>query len=137
MATFVKFNSLTQAVAEKKHNFASDQLVVALCASANAPVATNTVLANLTQISYTGLSSRNITTSSSSQTSGTYKLVVADLTLTASATVAGFRYVVVYNSTATNSELVGYIDYGSDLVLNNGDTFTIDFDNTNGLFTIG
>lgn len=136
MAAFNKFNSFVEAVCEKVHNLGSDQLVVALCATANAPVATNTVLANLTQISYTNLSSRNVTTSSSAQTSGTYKLVCADLVLTASGAVASFQYVVLYNSTATNGELIGWWDYGSAVTLANGETFTIDFDGTNGVLQL-
>lgn len=137
MATFNKFNSFVEAVAEKVHNLGSDQLVVALTAAANAPVATNTVLANLTQISYTNCSSRNITTSTSSQTSGTYRLVLTDLVLTASGgSIAAFRYVVIYNDTATNDELIGWYDYGSDLTIASGETFTIDFDGTNGLLSL-
>jgi hypothetical protein len=134
MATFNKFNSFVEALAEKTHNLGSDQLVVAL--TNTAPNATDTVLANITQISYTNLSSRNITTSSSSQTSGTYKLVLADLVLTASGSVGPFRYVVIYNDTATNDELIGYYDYGSSISLANGETFTLDFDGTNGVLTL-
>lgn len=136
MATFNKFNSFVEAAMEKVHNLGSDQLVVALTAAANAPVATNTVLANLTQITYTNLSSRNVTTSSSAQTSGTYKLVLTDLVLTASGAVGPFRYVVLYNDTATNDELIGWWDYGSDVTLANGETFTIDFDGTNGVIQV-
>ncbi len=136
MATYNKINSFVEAVCEKVHNLGSDQLVVALTAAANAPVATNTQLSNLTQVSYTNLSSRNITTSASSQTSGTYKLVLTDLVLTASGAVATFRYVAIYNDTATNKELICWFDYGSDLTLANGETLTIDFDGTNGLFTL-
>ena len=137
MATFNKFNCFVEDLAEKKHNLGSDQLVVALTASANAPVATNTVLANLTQISYTNCSSRNITTSTSSQTSGTYRLILADLVLTASGgSIAAFRYVVIYNDTATNDELIGWYDYGSDQTVASGETFTIDFDGTNGLLSL-
>lgn len=134
MATFNKFNSFVEAVAEKVHNLGSDSLVVALTNSA--PSASNTVLANITQISYTNLSSRAITTSSSSQTSGTYKLTPAALTLTASGNVAQFRYAVIYNDTATNDELIGWYDYGSAVDLVNGDTFTIAFDQTNGLLQL-
>jgi len=137
MAVFNKFNSFVEALSEKVHNLGSDTLTVALTASANAPVATNTQLSNLTQISYTNLSSRVLTTSSSSQTSGTYKLVIADLTLTASGgAVAPFRYVVIYNDTATNDELIGWFDYGSDLTLANGESLTLDFDATNGLLQL-
>ncbi len=137
MATFNKFNSFVEALAEKSHNLGADTLTVALTAAANAPVATNTVLANLTQVSYTNCSARAITTSSSAQSSGTYKLVLADLVLTASGgTVGPFRYVVIYNDTATSDELIGWYDYGSDITLANGETLTIDFDGTNGLLQI-
>lgn len=135
MATFNKFNSFVEALAEKTHNLGSDQLVVALTNSA--PSAANTVLADITQISYTNCSSRNITTSSSAQTSGTYKLVLTDLVLTASGgTVGPFQYVVIYNDTATSDELIGWYDYGSALTLNSGETLTIDFDGTNGLLQL-
>jgi hypothetical protein len=136
MASFNKFQSFVEAVAEKVHNLGSDQIKVALTAAANAPVNTNTQLSNLTEISYTNCSSRNVTTSSSAQTSGTYKLVLADLVLTASGTVGPFRYVVLYNDTATNKELIGWYDYGSDLTMASGNTFTIDFDGSAGALTI-
>jgi hypothetical protein len=134
MAAFTKFNSFVEALAEKSHNLGSDQLTIAL--TSVAPVATDTILANLDEISYTNLSSRNVTTSTSAQTSGTYKLVCADLVLTASGTVETFRYVVLYNNTATNDELIGWWDYGSSVTLLNTETFTIDFDGTNGVLTI-
>lgn len=134
MATYTKFNSFVEAIAEKVHNLGSDQLKVALTNSA--PVAGNTILANITEISYTNLSTRNITTSASSQTSGTYKLVLTDLVLTASGAVGPFQYVVIYNDTATNDELIGFYNYGSAVTLASGDTFTINFDDTNGLLQI-
>jgi len=137
MAAFNKFNAFVEAVAEKKHNLGSDQLVVALCAAANAPVAANGVLADLTQISYANCSSRNITTDTSAQTGGTYKLVCSDLTLTATGgAIAAFRYVVIYNDDAANDELVGFYDYGSDLTLAEGESLTIDFDGANGVLTL-
>lgn len=136
MASFVKFQPFVEALAEKKHNLGSDQIVVALCNAANAPDATDAVLTDITPISYTNLSSRNVTTASSAQSSGTYKLTLTDLVLTASGTVAGFRYVVLYNDTATNDDLIGYYDYTSDLVLLNGETLTINFDDAAGVLTI-
>ena len=137
MASFNKFNSFVEALAEKVHNLGSDTLTVALTAAANAPVAGNAVLADLTQISYTNCSARAITTTTSSQTSGTYKLVLADLTLTASGgSVGPFRYVVIYNDTAASDELIGWYDYGSEITLASGETLTIDFDATNGVLQI-
>ena len=137
MATFNKFNSFVEAIAHKLHDLETDTLTVALCATANAPVATNSVLADLTQISYTNLSSRVITTTSSAQTSGTYKLTLTDLTLTASGgSVAAFQYVVIYNDTATNDELIGWYDYGSALTLADSESLLIDFSDANGVLTL-
>lgn len=135
MASFVKFNTFVEDLAEKVHNLGADQLVVALTNTAPT-AATDGQLSDITQITYTNLSSRNVTTSTSAQTSGTYKLVCADLVLTASGSVGPFRYVVLYNDTATNDELIGYYDYGSSISLSSGETFTIDFDGTNGVLTI-
>lgn len=134
MATYVKFEPFIESLAEKKHNLGSDQLVVAL--SNSAPLATYSTLSQITQISYTNLSSRNITTSTSAQTSGTYKLVLNDLTLTASGSVATFRYIIIYNDTATNDDLICYYDYGASVTLATSDTFVCDFDGTNGLLNI-
>lgn len=137
MATYNKFNQFVEDVAEKVHNLGADQLVVAL--TNTLPVATNTVLANITQISYTNCSTRNITTTSSAQTSGTYKLTLTDLVLTASGgTVGPFQYVVIYNDTPTSplDPLIAWYDYGSALTLNDGETLTIDFDGTNGFLQL-
>ncbi len=134
MATYNKHNAFAEAVYEKKHNMGADALTLALCAAANAPVAGNSVLADLTQIAYTNLSARALTISTSAQTSGTYKLVLADLVLTASGgSVATFRYVEMYNDTATNDELVSWWDYGANVTLLDTETFTFDADATNGV----
>lgn len=136
MAAFTKFNSFVAAVANKVHNLSADQLQVALTATANAPVATNTQLSNLTEISYTNLSSRVVTTTSSTQTAGVEKLLCAALTLTASGAVAAFQYVVLYNNTATNKELIGWYDFGSATTMANADTFTVGFDQVNGVLQL-
>jgi hypothetical protein len=115
----------------------SDTFVIALTPTASAPVATNSVLADLTQISYTNLSARTLTTSSSTQTTGTYSLVIADLTLTASGgAVAAFRYVVTYDDTPSSpaDPLVCWHDYGSSVTLNDTETFTCDLGSS--LFTV-
>ena len=135
MAVFNKFDSFVEAVAEKLHDLGADQLVIALTNSA--PIASNTQLSNITQITYTNLSTRNLTRTSSSQTSGLYKLVIADTTLTSTGGSTGpFRYVVIYNDTAVNDLLIGWYDYGTALTLNSGESLSVDFDQVNGLLTL-
>ena len=135
MATFVKFQPFVEQLAEKVHNLGSDTLTVAL--TNTAPNATDATLSQITQISYTNCSSRALTTSASSQTSGTYKLVIDDLVLTASGgSVGPFRYVVIYNDTAASDQLICYFDYGSSITVAAGETFTLNFDGSAGLLTI-
>lgn len=131
---FQKFNSFVEALAEKQHNLGSDTLMIAL--TNVAPIAGNSVLTDITQISYTGLSSRALTVTGSAQTSGTYKLTVDDLTLTASETIPTFRYIVLYNDTALNKELIGFYDYGSAVDLVSGNLFICDFDGVNGVLQL-
>jgi len=126
MATFNKFHSFVEALSEKVHNLGADTLTVAL--TNTLPVNTNTVLANITQIAYTNLSTRVLAGVTSAQTTGTYKLDANDLVLTASGTVAQFRYVVLYNDTAASDQLIGWYDYGAAVDLLNGETFTITWD---------
>ena len=137
MATsaFNKFNSFTEAVAEKVHNLGADTLEVAL--TNTAPVAGNTVLANITQITYTNLNARTLTVSGSAQTGGVYKLSITDKTLTSTGGSTGpFRYVVLFNQTATNDELIGWYDYGSSITLGDGESLLLNFDDANGVLTI-
>jgi hypothetical protein len=74
-----------------------------------------------------------------SETTGTAKLVVSDSVFTATAGGIGpFRYVVIYNDTATTpaDALIAWYDYGSSITLLDTETFTVDFDPTNGFFTL-
>ena len=143
MASFVKVNDF---VKNAVHNMdlESDQIAVALSntapgsESSNPTADGNGIIGNVTQISYSNVSSRNITTTSSSQSSGTYKLVLADLTLTASGTVGPFRYIYIFDDTVSTpaDPIIGYYDYGTSITLNNGDTFTLDFSPTNGVIQL-
>lgn len=141
MASFNKFNSFVEALAEKKHDLGADTLKVLL--TNTAPVATNSVKADLTEISagngngYTaGGNTASVT--SSAQTSGTYKLVLGDpATWTASGgSIGPFRYAVLYNDTAASKELIGWWDYGSSITLAAGESFAVDFDPTTGVLTV-
>lgn len=137
MAAFAKFNSFVEAIGQKKHNLNADTLKVIL--TNTAPTSSNAVLADITQISGGNGYTTNGSTAASNtytQTSGTAKLSATDVVFTATGAVGPFRYAVLYNSTATNGELIGSWDYGSSISLANGETFTVDFDGTNGILTI-
>lgn len=134
MASFVKINSFVENVAEGKINLGGTGLTLALTNTAH--TAAWDELADLTQVSYTYLSARVLTVSASSQTSGTYKLVIDDITLTATGTVGPFRYIYIYDDASTGDKLIGYYDYGSSITMENGDTLLINFDGTNGVITI-
>jgi hypothetical protein len=134
MATLSKFNTFVQDLAHGAHNLATNSLVVAL--TNTAPTAGNSVLADITQISYTNLSARALTTASSSQTGGIYKLFLNDLVLNATGSVATFRYVVVYNDSSTGDRLIGYADYGQSITMQNGESLTIAFDQVDGAIEI-
>ncbi len=138
MATFNKFRSFVEAMAEKSHNLGSDTLKVLLTNSA--PVNTNTQKSDLTEISAGfGYSAGGATAtqSSSAQTAGVYKLVLGDVVFTAAGGQIGpFRYIVLYNDTSTGDLLIGWYDYASNVTLDDGQSFTVDFDATNGVLQL-
>lgn len=128
MVAYNKFNQTVEDMMHAVHDFETDQLVVAL--TDTAPVATNSILANITEISYTNLSSRNLTTATSEGSDGSYELVVNDLVLTSSGGNTGpFRYIVIYNDTPTSpaDPLICWFDRGSSLTLLDTETLTLDF----------
>ena len=137
MASLTKFYSFVEAVHEKVHNLGSDTLKVLL--TNTAPSLSNTVKADIsgelsTANGYTA-GGATITVTSSAQSSGLYTLIASDVTWTASGgSIGPFRYSVIYNDTATNDELIGYIDWGYSVTVASGQTFTIDFDQTSGLY---
>ena len=141
MATFNRFQSFVEALAEKKHDLGSDTFYVQLLATAP-DAAADAVETDLpadlsTAGGYTAGGVSCGTATSSAQTGGTYKLCIADKVITCVTDPIGpFRYVVLLNNSATNKELLGYYDYGSSITLQDTETFTINFDDANGVLTI-
>lgn len=143
MASFNKFNQFVADVASGVHQLQTGtSQVFKVMLTNSAPTAANAVKADITEISagngYTagGVSVGAIT---GSQTSGTFKFVGGtDPVVTASGAVGPFRYVVLYNDTATSpaKPLIGWWDYGSAVTLASGETFTVDLDQANGILTL-
>jgi hypothetical protein len=141
MASYQKFNQFVGDLANGVHNFGSHTLKVLL--TNTAPVATNSVKADLTEISAgSGYSAGGATvgTISDTDTGGTVKLVASsDNTFTASGgTIGPFRYAVLYNDTPTSpaDPLIGFWDYGSSITLADGESFKVDWDQTNGIWQL-
>lgn len=142
MASFNKFNQFVEDLAKKVHNLNADTLKILL--TNTAPVATNAVKADLTEISAgNGYSAGGaaVGSNAASQTSGTLKLTGNDVVFTASGGDIGpFRYAVLYNDTPTSpaDPLIGWWDYGSSITIHgaSGETFTVDLDQTNGILTL-
>ena len=135
---FKKVHVFVEDVAEKVHNLGSDQLKIALTNTDPTSALENYagITSPIAATNLDGATPFNVTTTTSAQTAGTYKLVVEDLTLTATGEVGPFRYVVLYNDTAASDQAIGYYDYGSSITLQSGDTFKVDFSQVDGVLTI-
>jgi hypothetical protein len=131
MATYNKFNQFVEDRANRVHDLGSDTLKFML--TNVAPVATNSVKADLTEIAAgNGYAAGGtaVAITSSSQTAGTYSLVpTGDVVFTASGgSIGPFRYVVLYNDTPTSPAypLISWYDRGSSVTLLDTETFTVD-----------
>lgn len=138
MADYNKFNSFVLDIATQVHNLNSDTLKVML--TNTAPVATNTVLANITEITPgNGYSAGGSVAAfvSGNQSSGTYTLVLSPVTFTAAGgSIGPYRYAVLYNSTAASGNLIAWWDYGTNITLTNGNSFTVKLDAAGKILTI-
>lgn len=136
MAAFVKYYCSVEDLPEKVHNLGSDTLKVAL--TNTAPTLTHTTLSQISELAAgNGYSAggATVTVTSSSQSSGLYKAIATDATITASGGDIGpFQYVVLHNETA--NKLLGYWNIGTTATITNGNTWTADFDPTNGLIQV-
>lgn len=122
------FNSFSEYMAEKKMDFTpttGDTFKLAFCAAAAAPVATNTILANLTHAE-TNADSVTVVVSASGYSGATYTCDFTDKTITATGgAIPTFRYVVLYDDTVANDPLIGWVDYGGNLDVSVGETFAV------------
>lgn len=140
VSALTKYHSYIDEIAKAGHQHATAVFKLALTNTApttatdtvwNTTVAPAPAAAN----GYTA-GGNTLTTSSATTTTGVFKLVLADTVFTATAGGIGpFRYAILYNSSASN-KVVGWYDYASSITLADTETFTTDFDGTNGVLTI-
>jgi hypothetical protein len=142
MAAFNKFQCFVLDVASAKHQMQTGTAQVYKVYLTNtAPVATNTVYntpADLSTANGYTAGGATVGTITGSQTSGTFKFVGGtDPAWTASGgSIGPFQYAVLYNSTSGTLPLIGWWDYGTAITLTNGNTFTVDLDQSGGILTI-
>ena len=129
MATYNKFQPAIENLFENI-NSGSDSWVIKLATAVNQAAGTITEVVNGNGYTTGGNAA---TTSSSAQSGGTYKLVLASPSVwTASGAGFSFQYAVLVD--ATTSTNVGYWDYGSSQAVAAGETVTVTLDATNGVF---
>lgn len=138
MSAFNKYHNATRDLFAGVHDFTTHTFKAAF--SNTAPNTAHTQLSQVTQIGtgggYTGGAGGGLTLDSVSLTTtgGVAKVSIADEVFTASgASVGPFRYVILYNDTATNDPVIGWYDYGSSITLASGESLTIDFNDADGV----
>lgn len=140
MAAFNKFDQFVVDLAAGSHVLTTAGSLLRICLSNTAPVAaTDAVLTDITQISYTNITETvpaDVTNVGAESPAGTWDVSGTDVVLNATGAVATFRYVVLYNDTPTSpvDPLIGWWDYGSGVTLASGESFTVDFGTS--IFTI-
>lgn len=115
------------------HNFATNTLKIML--TNVEPVNTYSAISSITEITPGGGYSAGgfaITTTSSTQTAGVYKLILQDYTLTASGTIAEWQYAVLYNDTASGDPPILWYTYANPVNMVATNTFLFDFNGTDG-----
>lgn len=138
MATQNKFNQFTKDLVDGVHDFDAHTFKIML--TNVAPSASNATKSAITEIAAgNGYTAGGATVSMSTSTSGgVAKITATDVVFTATGNMAEFQWAVLYNDTPTSpaDPLISWVEYPSKVNLTAGETFTIDFDGTNGLITI-
>lgn len=130
MAALVKYDNFIQGLCDKLFDIfgTTDQCNVVI--HTDAPVAaTDSQLADLTQVTGTGYSAGGADTQNdSTRTTTTVTLTGVDVVFTAGAAdwIAA-RYVSMDDTNAATNRLMWSWDYGANFTLGNAETFTVDF----------
>lgn len=137
-ATVIKINDFTEQLSKGIHQFGTHTFKLALCSAA--PVSTNTILTDLTQIAYTNISGgvAPTVTITVSETTGTTSIGGDSVTITATGAVPSFQYYALYNDSATSpaDALVQAWNHGSTITLATGETCKFSFNNDDTAGTI-
>jgi hypothetical protein len=139
MVAFNKFDTFVADVANKAHNLGADTLKIML--TDVAPIRGNQYRPNIAEIAVGNgyvAGGNAVAIASSAQVGGVYKLIASVNTafVAAGGAFAQFRYAVLYNDTASNKNLIGWWDFGSEINLPDGNTFTVSYDPSLGILEL-
>ena|SRR5688572_19160355 len=140
MVAYNGYEVFTEDLVNGAHQFSAHTFKVGLTNTAP-DAAADEVRADAAELSTSGgyTSGGNTTTISVSRSGATTKVTGTDPTAwTGSGGGFTFRYAFLYNDSQTSpaDPLIAYWDYGSSQAVAAGETLTVDFDGTNGIFTI-
>ena len=135
MATYNKFQDFSEQLIRGVHDWDAHTFKIAL--TNVLPVATQVSLDTVTNHAAPAATSGytaggTATTITISESTGTTTVQGTQVVFTASGgTIGPFRYAVLYNDTATSpaDALIAWWDYASSITLNDGETFTVKFNN--------
>ncbi len=139
MVAYNKFDIFVEDLMNKVHQLFGTEDLIEVYLSNAAPATTNTLKANIAEITNeNGYPNPVGVTPNSSRSTGTYTLGATDVVITASGgTIGPFRYVILFNNTPTTplDPLIAWWDRGAGLTLQDGESFTIDFQ-SDQIFTL-
>lgn len=139
MAGFNRFDSLVEALAEKKHNFGADTLKVML--TNTQPDPTDAIKSDIAELppgnGYTA-GGNTAAIDESALAGSTYKLVLTSPAAWSAegGSIGPFQFAVLYNASAPNGELIGWWDHETAVTLNDGDSFIVAFSTETGVLTL-
>lgn len=146
MATYNKVYQFVEDLANGVHNFSSHTLKIGLTNTApnvadtdvNTSASPDQIISTSSANEITAGSGyteggASLTLTTNSQTTGTYTLAANKVVWTASGgTIGAFQYVYLYNNSggaAGTRPLISWWNYGSSITLQDGETFTVKFNN--------
>jgi hypothetical protein len=141
MAAFNKFEDFVEQVAKGVHQLHAAGHTLKVYLSNELPLATDTIKTDIAEITpeHGYPSGGTDIQNGLSEVAGVAKMTGVDVVFTASGGGFGpFQYVIIYNDSATSpaDALVAWWDYGSAVTVNDTETFTVDFDATNGILQL-
>ena len=135
MASFNKFQDFAEQLAKGIHQLHAAGHTLKVYLSNAAPSASaDAVKVDLAEITMTNETTHGAgggdIQNDYTETAGVGTLTGTDVTFLATGALGPFRYVVLYNDTPTDpaDPLIGWWDYGSEITLNAGESFTVNFD---------